>query len=179
MTTEFKVDHWYSDGKRAFRVVAIEGDRLHVVYQDETEPVRRFVGGMAQYARPLGGPPLAPSPPSESPRAASKGRQLRSTDDRTFSIAETSAIIADVIRHHGRATGDYLPHDEIVRLFLADAKGASLVARAIALGHADPPAKIAGNMLDHFSAHITAGHSEFAQQVERRKIGGKWAYRPR
>lgn len=178
MTTEFKVDHWYSDGKRAFRVVAIEGDRLHVVYQDESEPVRRFVAGMARYARPLGGPPLAPPPPSESPRAA-KGRQLRSTDDRTFSIAETSAIIADMIRHHGRATGDYLPHDEIVRLFMADVKGASLVARAIELGHADTPAKIAGNMLDHFSAHITAGHSEFAQQVERRKIGGKWAYRPR
>lgn len=32
---------------------------------------------------------------------------------------------------------------------------------------------------EFISAHITAGHSEFARQFERRKIGGKWAYRPR
>jgi hypothetical protein len=175
MVTEFHIGCWYSDGKRTYQVLAITDDRLIVQYHGEPEPTRCLIAVQAKLVEPVDGPSLSALPPDPRP----KGKKSAIDRDQTFTLAETAPVVADLIHRHAGASGDYLTHDVIVHLILNDPKGAALVKRAIHLGNSSSSAKIAGNMLDHFSARITDCTSPYTDQFDRRKIDGKWAYQPR
>lgn len=175
MPMQFSIGRWYYDGQRAYEVLDIEGARLLVRYHGETEPVACYLPAQARLAEALDGPPQ--SAPSPTPRQRHLPKNKR--DDTTFETKETSPLIAELIRRHTQPAGEYLTHDQIVDLILGDPKGQHLIEQAIRLGNPNPPARIAGNMLDHFSARITDSTSEYANHFDRRKNDGKWAYKPR
>lgn len=176
MIDHFQPGEWYNDGKRTYQVLSIEDHRLIVQYQGEPEPVRRLISVQASLAQALDGPEPPPSPPTGRGRAT-KAKPVR--PEPTFQTGVTSPIVAGLILRHGVETNDYLTHDDIVGLILADPEAKALVDEAIRRGNSDQPAVIAGSMLDHLSARITNQTSEFTDQFDRIKIGRKWAYKPR
>ena len=144
-----------------------------VRYQGETEPVACYLPAQARLAEAIDGPPQSPLPQHHANVAP------RKTNATTFETKETSPLIAELIRRHSQPASDYLTHDQIVDLILTDLKGQHLIEQAIRLGNPNPPIRLAGNMLDHFSARITDSTSEYAGRFNRRKIDGKWAYKSR
>ena len=95
----------------------------------------------------------------------------------SFDVAETSELFATLIFRHSRSSEGFITREELVKLFLDDPRGSYLVRQAIRKGNTGTEEWIAGNMLDHLSAHITDGTSAFRNMFLRKKIGKKWAYR--
>jgi len=94
--------------------------------------------------------------------------------------ADIFPVVARVIGERFASTADFVNHDVITGALLADAEGAGLVAAARAqLEEPQSEEWIAHNMVAWFSQRITVGESDWADQFERMKINGKWAYRPK
>lgn len=174
MIDSFIPGQWYTNGVRPFQVLGIEDGRLHVRFHDESGTTHMTERTIAKVVWPIDEPPATIL---HTARDQSAARSASETS--TFQLKETTPIVAELIRKNGRPAGEYLTHDDIVQLILNDPKGRHLVDEAIRLGNPDPPAKIAGNMLDFMSKNITERKRGHATGLERRKIDGKWGYRPR
>lgn len=178
MIDQFLPGEWYNDGKRTYQVIAIEDHRLIVQYQGEAEPVRRLISVQASLVQPMDGP----EPAAPAAVAGRRGRAAKPKVEKTQPTLQTeitSPYVADLIRRRSAETGDYVTHEDLVALILADPQGKALVDDAIQRGNSDKPAVIAANMVDHLSARITNQTSEFTDQFDRKKIGRLWAYKPR
>ena len=174
MIDSFIPGQWYTNGVRPFQVLGIEDGRLLVRFHDKSGTTHMTERTMAKVVWPID-EPSATVPPSAGGQSSARS----TSETSTFQLKETTPIVAELIRKNGRLAGDYLTHDEIVQLILNDQKGRHLVDEALRLGNPDPPAKIAGNMLDFMSKNITERKPGHATGLQRRKIDGKWAYRPR
>ncbi len=176
MIDEFIPGHWYAIGSRAYQVLAIEDGRLLVRYHGESETTHLTISVQAKLVEPVDAPTTTSSTLAKAEHISLSGPQSETS---TFQLRETTPIVVELILKNGRLSSDFLTHERIVQLILDDPKGRHLVDVAMRLGNPDPPTKIAGNMLDFLSKGITEGKSEYAAQLQRKKIGGKWAYRPR
>lgn len=174
MINEFVPGRWYAIGSRAYQVLVVEDGRLIVRYHGDLETSRLTISIQAKVAEPVDDPATAYSPALPARNILSRRQQNETS---TFQLKETTPIVVELIRKNGHLSGDFLTHEEIVELILGDSKGRHLVDSAVRLGNPDPPAEIAGNMLAFLGKEITEGKSEYAGQLERKKIGGKWAYR--
>lgn len=88
-------------------------------------------------------------------------------------------IIVRIISSHFQSTGEYATHDEIVEDLLVDSEAATIIAGAKDESQEPHSAEwLAHNMVAWFSQRITVGQSEWGSQLERKKMNGKWAYRP-
>lgn len=177
MIDQFTPGEWYNDGKRTYQVIAIEDHRLIVQYQGESEPVRRLISVQASLAQPMDGPEL---PPAATPSRRSRAAKPKAEKTQPALQTEiTSPYIAGLIRRRSAETGDYVTHEDLVGMILADPEGKALIDDAIKAGNSDKADVIAANMVDHLSARITNQTSEFTDQFDRIKIGRQWAYKPR
>jgi hypothetical protein len=94
--------------------------------------------------------------------------------------ADIFPVVARIIRQLSASTGDFVTHDEITVGLLTDPGSAGLIASARAqLEEAQTEKWIAHNMVAWFSQRITVGESDWAEGLDRKKIGGKWACRPK
>jgi hypothetical protein len=94
--------------------------------------------------------------------------------------ADVFPVIARIISEIHESKSDFVTHDEITHRLLKDAESAAIIEHARAQTkepHTDE--WLAHNMVAWFSQRITVGDSDWAGRLERIKIDGKWAYRPR
>lgn len=97
----------------------------------------------------------------------------------SFTHAEFFPLVAKLIlRTTQSAPGEFVTHDALVELVLADDFGSGLVARARARSTWPDDRSAASNMVAWFSQQISVGRSEWAHFFERERIDGAWAYRP-
>ena len=89
-------------------------------------------------------------------------------------------VIARIIPASFDSTHDFVTHDDIVKALLTDTEAAPIIANAQDQSPEPHTAEwIAHNMVAWFSQRITVGESDWVQQFDRKKIDGKWAYRPK
>lgn len=89
-------------------------------------------------------------------------------------------LIARIIASSSHLTDDFVTHDDIVEALLTDTEAGPTIANARDQSREPQSAEwIAHNMVAWFSQRITIGESEWKQQFDRKKIDGKWAYRPK
>lgn len=89
-------------------------------------------------------------------------------------------VIARIIGETHGSRGEFVTHDEIVSGLLADPEAAPIIGSARDQSSEPHTAEwIAHNMVAWFSQRITIGESHWAEQFERKKIAGKWAYLPK
>jgi hypothetical protein len=94
--------------------------------------------------------------------------------------ADIFPAIARIITDTSQAHCDFVTHDAIVAALLTDSEAAPIIANARDQSPEPHTSDwIAHNMVAWFSQRITVRESDFAQQFERKKINGKWAYRPK
>lgn len=97
----------------------------------------------------------------------------------SFKIAEVSELIARLLPRLPTDSAGFVTHHAIVTAVLADAVGASIVARATAIRPAawSDDRDAAATMVAWFSQKITVGLSPWATLFDREKRDGVWAYR--
>jgi len=94
--------------------------------------------------------------------------------------ADVFPVVARIIAEACASTHDFVTHDQIAVRLLDDAEGAAIIANARAqLDEPQTAEWTAHNMVAWFSQRITVGESDWADQFERQKTDGKWAYRPK
>jgi hypothetical protein len=95
---------------------------------------------------------------------------------RSFSQAEVFPLIARVIEDHSRCSPEYMTHRGIVAAIMQDPEARLTLDRL-------PKQRSlywwASTMVAWFSQKITVAQSRWANDFERTKIRGKWAYRSR
>jgi hypothetical protein len=97
----------------------------------------------------------------------------------SFTHAEMFPLIARLILAAARdRPGQFVAHDALVTMVLADATGASLVVQARAKSAWTDERSAASNMVAWFSQQISVGRSQWVQFFERTRVDGAWAYRP-
>lgn len=93
--------------------------------------------------------------------------------------ADVFPIIARVIGEAAQPHRSYVPAHEIAARLVQDREARPLIELAQEqLEEPHPLEWLAGNMVAWFSQRITVGESEWGRSIERKKIGGQWAYRP-
>lgn len=191
---DFPPGHRDRDAHGPYEVLAVDGDYRLVRYDDGRE-ARRLVGLLriaAANRRFYTGPPAPVSrssriaPPRDSresrnpSRRVAKPGQPTEPDTPTFSLAETSPLVADLIRRLAGDPPQFVSHDQLATALLADPAGERLIKAAREVqGDDRAPAAIAANMVAWFSQQITTGASPYSRDFLRRKSRGRWAYRPR
>lgn len=93
--------------------------------------------------------------------------------------ADVFPIIAKTIEDLSASKEDYVTHDEIVEALLADPVAVEIVDRAHRAQPDHTQEWLAHNMVAWFSERISVGQSDWRERFERKKVDGKWAYRPR
>jgi hypothetical protein len=94
--------------------------------------------------------------------------------------ADIFPVVARIIVERFASTHGFVTHDDITAALLADAESGGLIAAAkVQLEEPQSEEWIAHNMVAWFSQRITVNESNWADQFERMKISGKWAYRPK
>lgn len=182
MIDSFIPGQWYTNGVKAFQVLGIEDGRVHLRFQGESETRYMTERTLANVVWVIDEPPEY-SPPNVShvseKTASGKKKASRLKSEKTYTTQETSPVIIDLIRKNGRASGEYLTHEEIVQLILGDPKGGFLIDQAIRRGNRDTPQGIAESMLEQFSAAFTREEGRNAGDLERVKVDDKYDYRPK
>ncbi|WP_129633832.1 hypothetical protein [Candidatus Oscillochloris fontis] len=97
----------------------------------------------------------------------------------SFSQDDVFPIIRRIITAIYREKRDFVTHDEIVAALLNDPSGHREVILAQKVRTNETEERVAANMVAWFSQRITVGASVDQNSFERKKIRGKWAYRPR
>ena len=108
------------------------------------------------------------------PYQTSGQRPKEGSMGRYFSFPEVFPIVEKIILGHVRSSADYMTHDEIAAAFLADEAGCKLLDQL--------PTKHsrewwAHNIVAWFSQSKTISSPQNDSRFERKKIGGKWAYK--
>lgn len=95
--------------------------------------------------------------------------------------ADVFPVIARIIETESVESGSaYITHDQITSSLLADTEGSTLISAARNELDEDRTEEwIAHNMVAWFSQRITVGESDWSERLDRQKIAGKWAYRPK
>jgi hypothetical protein len=97
----------------------------------------------------------------------------------SFTHAEVFPLIARLILEAARShPGQFVAHDALVAMVLADKRGAALVAQARAKSAWPDERSAASNMVAWFSQQISVGRSQWVEFFERTRVDGAWAYRP-
>lgn len=97
----------------------------------------------------------------------------------SFSQDEVFPIIREIIFDIYDEKQDFVTHDEITAALLSDSSGHSEVNLAHKVRPSETRERIASNMVAWFSQRITVGASVDKDLFDRKRIGGRWAYRPR
>jgi len=180
---DFPPGQRFRDRAGDYEVLRIEGDYRVIRYDDGTE-ARRHISllRLAWENRRFDDGRRPPAPPPPKPR---KGRALKNgkqspDDEPTFKREETSPLVAALIRELAAGRAGFVTHRELAAALLADPRGRRHIDRARELGgDRHTPEAIAANIVAWFSQEITEGVSLFRRDFERKKIDGRWAYRPR
>jgi len=98
----------------------------------------------------------------------------------TWRHADVFPVIERVIKELYKQKGDYLTHGEIADGLLNESDGAQFIQQALETSQKPHTAEwLAHNMVAWFSQRLSVGNSEWGKSLQRKKIDGKWAYRPR
>jgi hypothetical protein len=97
----------------------------------------------------------------------------------SFSQDDVFPLIRRIIHSIYQITQDYVRHDEIVQELFNSQASINEIIQAQKLRPHETAEQIAGNMVAWFSQRITVGMSSYTNEFDRKKIRGKWAYRPR
>jgi len=96
----------------------------------------------------------------------------------SFSQDDVFPIIRRIIISIHDKKQDFVTHNEIVTALLADSSGHNEIISAQKMRPHETTEHIAANMVAWFSQRITVGASIYMNSFERKKISGRWAYRP-
>ncbi|MDQ2777191.1 MAG: hypothetical protein M3Y57_20075 [Acidobacteriota bacterium] len=93
-------------------------------------------------------------------------------------LEEMYSFIAEIIERQSEVTTDYIPHDDIAGALIKQEYGGPLL-RQRSEDDARDAAWFASDYVAFYSKEWTEGRPRHAEQFERKKIRGKWAYRVR
>lgn len=97
-----------------------------------------------------------------------------------FKQADIFPAIARVITARHLVVGDFVRHRDIAIALSEDSLADPIFRRAVARGWGRDRQALASNMVAWFSQQIThlGSNSDWAAYFKRKKIAGRWAYRP-
>lgn len=94
----------------------------------------------------------------------------------SFRLADVFPNVERILRQETSADGEFMHHDELVARLLEDAACQDLIASA-SQANGKSTGWNASNMLAWFSHWYTRREKVDPGSFERRKLGGRWAYR--
>lgn len=176
MNESMLVGGHYRNPTGAYEIIAIDGMWATVRYEDGTEKRHLIAALQIHWENNQADAAAAAAAAQKSARAP---RQRAPKPPAAFAPAETSALIAAIIRRLCADTTNFATRQEIVDALLADPVGLSLVEAAHKQLFYRTPEWIAGSMLDQFGKDLTAKNGVYRDQFDREQIENVWAYRPR
>jgi len=97
----------------------------------------------------------------------------------TWKQSDVFPIIAQIIRDLYAKQSRYITHDEMTAGLLGDPAAARMIGDAQREQDEKRSLEwLAHNMVAWFSQRITVGQSDWDDVFDRKKIDGKWAYKP-
>jgi hypothetical protein len=119
-----------------------------------------------------------PPRPKQRPSRAPGGRKRTPTEP-SWRHADVFPIIARVIEGANRELQRFVTAEEIAKQLLKHAEARNLLQAARERQEEKQSlAWLASNMVAWFSQRITVGESKWKRAFERKKIDGRWAYKP-
>ncbi len=167
MNHSFEVGKTYRDHVGAYKVVAIDLNRLIYVTTDGTEHEGDAELKWRIYSYLLSETGVPQTPRSLQQRSAGGGD--------FYCNDEVSPIFAHVIKAYGKRHKDFMTHKKIVAAFMEHPEGQLILKRP----HDRTNRYWVGVMMAWFSRTFTEGRSDWDSSFERKKIGPAWAYRKR
>lgn len=115
----------------------------------------------------------------ESKKRTTKRSRSRRRRNKVQISAKLAPLIVDVIRNQHDSRQRYVRRGEIVGALMDHDKAEPLLRKAYeGTSKSRSFEWYVGNRVDWLSARITQGNAPVDERLERKRVDGKWAYRP-